>query len=250
MNQSATNPKDQFIRDLSGQYGQQGSTIYRKSDNYAFSEPQPFLNEVGAKDFNGLKFDTAYDPSKSQGPTFGLGDGQRYDINGNPAPTSQPSQLPTQPKQTLPVAASEDKDAFLRSLANNYYDSLKPSAETTANQQQYNNLIASRDLGIANIENKPIPMNFIVGQKENLMKNAGIQTQIAQRALEMSQNKELAGSSIARERLNFESGLADKAYEREQDAYNRKLTEEQQFFERNLMAQQFALENNIQAPFY
>lgn len=101
-------PATPQIRDLSGQYGLVNGTVYRKSDNYAFSAAQPFLQEIGAQNFNNLKFDTAYNPTAFQAPqqSFGFMDGSAYNSAGQKVasqpvqtvqqPQPQPAQTPTQ----------------------------------------------------------------------------------------------------------------------------------------------------------
>ncbi len=54
--------------DLTGKYGLVGSTVYRKSDNYAFSNPQDFFRETGLTSWNGVKLDTSYNPSAYKAP--------------------------------------------------------------------------------------------------------------------------------------------------------------------------------------
>src|SRR4051812_14009590 len=49
--------------DLSGRYGLVGSTVYRKSDNYAFSNQNDFFRDAGVNSWNGLKLDTGYNPT-------------------------------------------------------------------------------------------------------------------------------------------------------------------------------------------
>lgn len=72
---------------LSDRYGLVGGTVYRKSDNYAFTNAPQFLSEAGLKDFTGVQFDTNYNPASFQ------------------TPTQQPvSQVAAQPAQTIPKA--------------------------------------------------------------------------------------------------------------------------------------------------
>lgn len=87
-------------RNLSSQYGLVGSTVYRKSDNHAFTNAPEFLNEIGAKDFTGLQFDTRYNPSSYQPPVISQPTQQPQ-----AQPQAQPTQ-PTDPNQALAQAAA------------------------------------------------------------------------------------------------------------------------------------------------
>ena len=64
--QPAATPIPASPVDLSSRYGLVGSTVYRKSDNYAFTNATDFLNEAGLKGFDGVRFDTAYNPASYQ----------------------------------------------------------------------------------------------------------------------------------------------------------------------------------------
>jgi len=63
-----TPPVVSGINDLSGKYGIVGSTVYRKSDNFAFPNRESFFADSGLNSFANLKFDTNYRPPV-QAPT-------------------------------------------------------------------------------------------------------------------------------------------------------------------------------------
>jgi len=63
-NTSATSPKNQYINDLSNRYGLSGGTVYDKKSNTGFSNPQDFFKSSGVNSFDGLKFDTSYNPNQ------------------------------------------------------------------------------------------------------------------------------------------------------------------------------------------
>jgi hypothetical protein len=97
------------IRDLSSQYGLVNGTVYRKSDNFGFSDANPFLKEIGATNFNNLKFDTAYQPVQQPQQTFGFGDGSVYDQNQNRV---QPPQPPQPVPQATPQPAADPNQSL------------------------------------------------------------------------------------------------------------------------------------------
>jgi hypothetical protein len=253
---SATDPRQQFEKDLSSQYGLVGSTVYRKKDNYAFSQPQPFLSEVGAKDFNGLKFDTSYNPASFQAPQAPQAPA------ASPSPTpSQPTPAPASSVPVTPGGTPQDNDSFLREIANRYFSSFTPSPQELDARKTYENLIASRDLGIADIKDQPIAMKFISGQAKAVEDRALPLIDLAQKNLGYYQQDRQTNTQAQGARLQFEEGLADRAYDRSQTALQQQKADEKQAYERNLQeqatareltdtARQFALANNVTKPFY
>jgi hypothetical protein len=113
--------------DLSGKYGLAGSTVYRKSDNYAFSSQDEFFRETGLSSWNGVKLDTAYQPGAT------------------PSPSAASQAQPSDPNQQLAQAAAQaglSVDDYLKLISNQY--AVTPEEKAQINQE----------LGITDLENQ------------------------------------------------------------------------------------------------
>jgi hypothetical protein len=112
----AAAPAQPQIRDLGSAYGLVNGTVYRKRDNYAFSNPQDFFQDAGVASFDNLRFDTAYQPVQQPQQTFGFGDGSVYDQNQNRVQAPQQAQPQPQPQaapnQSLAQTAGQANLSF------------------------------------------------------------------------------------------------------------------------------------------
>lgn len=155
---SAPAPQPSMV-DLSGNYGLVNGTVYRKRDNFAFSDPQSFFRDAGISSFNNLKFDTTYQPQPAQ--TFGFGDGKTYDINGQPINASQPekpqgvSPVPTTPPA---IPAPSANQARIDELTKTVFQ-----APTVNQQKLYED--AYNSAGLANIRTKLTELNDLIATK-------------------------------------------------------------------------------------
>lgn len=102
----------------------------------------------------------------------------------------------------MPGADAAYKDAYTQ-----YIQSLAPGKDSTAARQKYLDFIQSRDLGLQEIEDKPIPMRFITGQQASLQKLAGIEGARLQGDIELTQAADQANQQANLARLNFEQSL-------------------------------------------
>src|SRR5215213_2961818 len=89
-----------------------------------------------------------------------------------PVPTPQFAPQPQAPAYQPPEYMNQFKSAYESILGN-----LAPTAEEETTQTELNNALTSRDLGINEYRNKPIPMELITGTSEYLMNQAAIKTQ-------------------------------------------------------------------------
>ena len=102
------------IRDLSSAYGLVNGTVYRKSDNFAFGQAAPFLQEIGAANFDNLKFDTAYQPRPAVDPNavlFAANNNQLSAPVQKPQPTPQPAPV-ADPNQSIAQTAGQANLSF------------------------------------------------------------------------------------------------------------------------------------------
>lgn len=122
-------PAQPSLVDLSGRYGLNNGTVYRKGDNFAFSDPQSFFKDAGVSSFSNLKFDTAFQPVAQPTQTMALGNGQSYDVNGQPVQSSGVLPVPPTPPATPPAA--DPNQTRIGELSKQLF-----SAATAPNQQK------------------------------------------------------------------------------------------------------------------
>lgn len=196
-------------------------------------------------------------------------------IKVNPSVTVDTNQLSQTPKTSFDIQSllTQNQNNYQNYLANQqqyqkqYVDMLKPSDNITNLQKQLQDLrnqslnvnLASQ-AGIQKTGQKVIPMNFIVGQQQNIMQQANLQLQslAAQQAplvdqLTLAQQARTEGLKsletlmsfgkdnyqTAQEQMDFVMGL--QKYQKELDQIDK---QEQQ------AAKEFAMQNSVASPFY
>jgi len=82
--------------------------------------------------------------------------------------------------------------------------------EQTA-EQQLSNLIASRELGLQAVSEKPIAMPFIVGQQQAIERRAAVQTMPLQARLAQLQSKRMSSLDVGKSQLEIEKGRQIRA---------------------------------------
>lgn len=140
-----------------------------------------------------------------------------------------------------PVSASpDDQEARIRALEKAYIQSLStPDSEETATQKQLSDLEASRQLGLVSTEEKPIPLEFITGQKEAIERRAA--------ALSVPLSAKLAALQ-ARRQASLEGKKVELEIERERATRLKSEAKEQKASQEE--SRKFALEHRITKPFY
>lgn len=93
------------------------------------------------------------------------------------------------------------KDTYLKSLA--------PSKGVKTAQEEYADLVASRDLGVAGIRNKPIPMEFITGQSRAVQELAEPKLSRAQNQVAIEQEAQKMQQEVAKAIFDIEQGNID-----------------------------------------
>jgi len=180
-------------------------------------------------------------PAPLANSTFGFMDGSQYNYGGGqvapaqsafdpqqqadffnyalnlPPPTSQTYQggaldvTPAEPRQEQPTvsAAIQSVDPAyelsLQQAQEEYLRSLQLSTEEIQAQRDFSNLQASIATGIADVENKPIPMKYITGQAENIEKRGLIKTKTLQDQLALAQAKRQSAIDVSTARYKFET---------------------------------------------
>lgn len=112
------------------------------------------------------------------------------------------SGLQAQPAQEE-IARRRAEDELLRGLQ------ISPEEEQT--QKQLNALITSRELGLRGVEEKPIAMEFITGQKAALERRAATQSLPLTQNLALLQAKRQAATDIAKTKLDIEEKRTERA---------------------------------------
>ena len=95
-------------------------------------------------------------------------------------------------------------------LSNAYTSALTPSAEETALTNDINNLNASERQGLANTENKVIPMEFIVGQQAQIQKQAALDRLSKSESLQALTGQRLGRLDALKAQLGFEDNRFEK----------------------------------------
>lgn len=90
-----------------------------------------------------------------------------------------------------------------------YVNSLQPSAGVKSAREDYADIIASRDLGIAGVRNKAIPMEFITGQSRAIQEMAEPKALRAQNQVAIEQEQQKMQQDVAKAILDIEQGNID-----------------------------------------
>lgn len=180
--------------DLSANYGLNQSTVYRKNDNYAFSNPDEFFKDAGVNSFGGLSFDNTYNPGANNFSGSGALSNvstEGYGAYGNPS-----TGLDSQPTQNISLDPSSNTDTNnlsqppttnedIYSVINDNFKQQQTLIQKTLDAINNNpaidiqnaalNLDQSYREGSQNIMAKPIPLEFQQGQQAALSRDYGIQ---------------------------------------------------------------------------
>jgi len=141
-------------------------------------------------------------------------------------PASMPVQ-PTSQSASMPELPKIDYTALNKAIAN-ISTNLAPSQAEIDAQNDYNNLINSRDLGIAEYRNRPVPMGIITGQTQALTEQAATKAQPLKDRLALEQARRQAALDASK----FQ-------YEAESDRISRELEQQKQQRAYELQQQQY-----------
>ena len=130
------------------------------------------------------------------GLTVGLTSLQKSIPSATQAPNPPPS--PAAPDAFAPVEAEIAANAA-------------PSAEETDTQKKLANLLASRDLGLLEAENKPIPLQAILGDQAKIEKRAAIESGTLQNQLAQLQARRQAALDVAKTKYDIETKKQERA---------------------------------------
>lgn len=130
---------------------------------------------------------------------------------------------PTAPSTTAPTAptgVAGGTPAVPNQLEEEYKKNLVPSADEVATQNQLNNIIAGKELGLTSVAEQPIAMSFITGQQSAIERRAAIQTIPLAQKLALEQAKRVAAldaSKFALERQDIRDKTAREMVQKEAD---------------------------------
>lgn len=136
----------------------------------------------------------------------------------------EPAETPTEslPDFLAALQAGEAPTEGLSSLQQLILDALQPSAEETALQEQLVGAEAAERQGVQNIEQQPIALPFITGQKAAIQKQAGIQQAGIVDQLALKQQARATQGNVATALAGFESqAQTQQAQQTQQDFSNR-----------------------------
>lgn len=138
-------------------------------------------------------------------------------LNTIPAPQAQPQNANTQLEaiksalggistglQGLQVPKEAPKPDALTGIEAELAKSQTPSQEEQDTQKTLSNLLASRELGLAAVQNKPIAMPFITGQQAAIQRTAAVQAMPLQAQLAALQGRRQAALDVAKSKLDVE----------------------------------------------
>jgi hypothetical protein len=108
-------------------------------------------------------------------------------VPSTPSFSASPASTIPQP----PVAPPQED--YLKTFRDEILKSLTPTDQENQLQSDYNNVISSRDLGIAEYRNRPVPMGIITGQTQALNEQAGIKASTLKDKLALEQARRQAG---------------------------------------------------------
>jgi hypothetical protein len=252
----------------------QGATFYGydpdTQQGIAFSNPQEFNKYFPS--FNNNAPTPTFDVSKLMAAP-----NQVISL----APPPQQSTPQAVPQQAMPQAPQASMQAptytpmaytppnvdtsNLKMLEQQYQILLSPTAEETQTQQQLDNLIASRDLGLNKIENQPIPLDLNIGQSNMLIKQAATQAMPLQQRLALAQAKRQAAldaskfaleredqriadlKNEARYKFELESEQARNSYNAQLQTYQQQISQQQK--QQDLLLNQRNVANDYSKQF-
>lgn len=125
--------------------------------------------------------------------------------------TAAAPQTPTTPTAPItaatvtetPVSSSDTRSATLKALQDRYLASLGASPEEIAAQKQLDDLVASKDLGLAATSEQPIEMGFVTGQQAAIERRAALQAEPLKAKLAALQASRKASQDQAKSELDF-----------------------------------------------
>ena len=153
---------------------------------------------------------------------------QMPSLSGNPT-SPQPMQpgAPTQPTMPiaptapqLPQAPSYDYTGQLPQLQQQYTANAGFSPAELQAQKELDNVLNSRDLGLAQIKNTPQPMQFITGQSAALQESASLQTQPLIQRANLLQAQRLAALDASKFAYDAEKDRLEQANKAKEAQYN------------------------------
>jgi hypothetical protein len=186
------NPAGKVPIDLSSTYGMNNGTIYRKSDNTAFSRPEQFFGDSGQKSFDNLKFDTTYQPLANLSSQS----------TGNPADQFAHLRDTTTPEQLMQSAANttspyQEQQTNLKGLFDSYMNSVRKQGEVSPEEakarEELTNFRGNAELGINALggQGRGIPLGLIRGQQSKLGEQAAIKEKtLSQRLMDITQQNQ------------------------------------------------------------
>lgn len=201
--------------DVSSMYANVGGTIYNKNTGQAFSTPQQFFADSGLSSFNGVNFDTAWNPSMAgSGAAGGYGGGMYGAVNEASGPVNLNAQTPSNATDSNSLTGDTGYSDIMKLLSNNLsnmdklfsnmsqYANVSPEekaqqAKVAADQAAMEGL-GYQAKGLWNPDNQAIALPFLTGQAMNKMVGAGIQSTLDQSVLNYMQgNRQFAFNSAS-----------------------------------------------------
>ena len=111
----------------------------------------------------------------------------------------------------LEAALAEAKEQGLTSVENALLEALKRTPEEEQAEKTLANLISSKELGLRDIEEQAIPLDFITGQSAALERRAATQAVPLQAQLANLQAKRQSAIDVATTKLDIEKSRAERA---------------------------------------
>jgi len=116
----------------------------------------------------------------------------------------------------------------LNSLQKEYQNSMLPTADETATSTGLDNLLASRDLGVAKIKDQPIAGDFVQGQSAGLITQTAAQAQPLEQKLARLQAQRQSAADVLKAKLGFETSNVQNQFAQQQAQQALKLQQQQQ----------------------
>ena len=149
-----------------------------------------------------------------------------YGKNVNPQEYSKILGSYQQAQQAQPAqpAAAPSLSNQLSALQGKYTDTLTPTAGETEASTQLQNLITSKELGIAKAEAEPMAQKFVTGQSTALEKSAALKSMPLQTKLANLQAQRTAAADVLKTQLGFTEAALGR--EREDTRYQQGIERE------------------------
>jgi hypothetical protein len=128
----------------------------------------------------------------------------------------------------------------LEALQGKYNETLAPTADELGTETQLGNIITSKELGVAKVEQEPMAQGFVTGQGAALEKSAALKSLPLQTKLANLQARRQSAADVLKAQLGFETSNVDRQTQLAESARSRALAQSESNKDRAFQEKSFA----------